>query len=334
VLAHHVVDLAHELIFGFLERQSGERQLVTGTVGQRNAIEKVARHRIQTAGRDLVIGDRLARHGIDELGSDAREVASPLRRGWDEPDDAGGRAANARALIAAEIEQLVLDDRAAHGSAELVALQRILHGSEELPGIHCAVAQEIEHRSVDLVGTGTGDDVDHAAAGIAELRREIARLQIEFLHRIRVRERQARVQVGVVMAGAVELEIHLRHSRAVDTGGFLPRIDAAVAADAAGIAAEIHCTGRQIDQPLRAPALQRQLLDAFLIDQLAAGSGACLHQFGLPGHGDPLADLADLQDHVLGRHLVDRQANTVLHIGREAVFLDHQGIQDRPAAAR
>ena len=46
------------------------------------------------------------------------------------------------------------------------------------------VAIELEDRSVQVVGPGLGDDVDHGAAGAAVFRRERVRVDLELLHRV------------------------------------------------------------------------------------------------------------------------------------------------------
>ena len=61
------------------------------------------------------------------------------------------------AFIIAEEEQLVLDERAADGGAELIALQRRLvedgRAECETDGVQIRVAQELVGRAVELVGS-------------------------------------------------------------------------------------------------------------------------------------------------------------------------------------
>src|SRR5215831_6842954 len=88
-------------------------------------------------------------------------------------------------------------------AAELIAFERILHGSEELAGVQISVAEKVKQAAMDFVGAGPRDDVDDAAARIAVLRGEVARLQTELLHGVGIRKGQTDVDVGVVVAGAV-----------------------------------------------------------------------------------------------------------------------------------
>ena len=93
----------------------------------------------------------------------------------------GRRNARARALVRAEEEELVFDDRPADSAAELVALQRVLFGREEVARVQGAVAQELERAAVQFVRARLGHHVDDAATRVSVLRAEVARLQAEFL---------------------------------------------------------------------------------------------------------------------------------------------------------
>ena len=91
----------------------------------------------------------------------------------------------ARALISAEEEQLVLDDPAAGGAAELVPLQGVARGCEEVARVQIAVAEIVEEIAVKLVRAGLGDGVDRGAGVDSEARGYGAGLHAELLQRVR-----------------------------------------------------------------------------------------------------------------------------------------------------
>jgi hypothetical protein len=208
-------------------------------------------------------------------------------------------ALHARALVRSEIEQLVLADRSAHAPAELVALEGVLRDRKELPRVEVAVADELEHGAVDIVCAGARHDVDHAAAGVAVLRGEVAREKTELLNGIRIGKWLAGVQISVVVIAAVHLEIYLAadgagNIRAIDARRLFAGVDAALAADAAAVPSGIDRARGQVHEPLRPPAVERKLLNRDPVDDLAAGPGSRGDQFGFPGDGNPAAQLADL----------------------------------------
>ena len=76
------------------------------------------------------------------------------------------------ALVRARHEGLVLKDWDTETSAEVILLERRLEPEriEPLAGIELRVAHILEERSVDLVRTALGDDVDYRAGRAAKLR--------------------------------------------------------------------------------------------------------------------------------------------------------------------
>ena len=79
------------------------------------------------------------------------EIAGERRRGRYKRGARGRILTNAGPLIAAEEEQLVADDTAAEGAAELIALQAVLPRREVVDRVHVAVANELEQVSVPRV---------------------------------------------------------------------------------------------------------------------------------------------------------------------------------------
>src|SRR5437868_2233299 len=105
---------------------------------------------------------------------------------------------------------------------------------------------------MNAVGTGAGNDVNDAAARIAILRGEIAGEEAELLDGIGIGERQAGIQIGIVVIGAIHLEIDLAavggasQAYAIDVRRLFGRVDAALSTDAATVAARIDRTDSQI----------------------------------------------------------------------------------------
>src|SRR5207302_5485298 len=97
-----------------------------------------------------------------------------------------------QSLVAPEVEQRVLDDRAAGRAAELVARERRIHlragrgvdRIEEVRLVELAVAEELEHGAVEAVRARLRHGADHAAGGAAELGGVVVRLDAELLHRV------------------------------------------------------------------------------------------------------------------------------------------------------
>jgi hypothetical protein len=148
----------------------------------------------------------------------------------------------------------------------------------------------------------------------------------------RVGEGQARIEIGIVVIGAVHLEVDLAavgragEADTVDVRGLFGGVDAALSADAATVTAGIDRANRQIHQTLRAPAVERKLDDRQLIDHLAAGRGAAGDQLSLASDRYLVRHLSDLQRDGYVRSLVDYQRDTGLHIGGEALLFDAQFI--------
>src|ERR1700730_17614634 len=103
---------------------------------------------------------------------------------------AGGRrvGAVASALIAAEEEQLVLDDSAAVGAAEDIALQAVASKLQEIARIQIAIADVLEQVAVEGIGALLSDHVYGRAGVRAEARRYRAGFHAELLEGVGERE--------------------------------------------------------------------------------------------------------------------------------------------------
>src|SRR5271165_1131659 len=73
-------------------------------------------------------------------------------------------------------------DRATHGEAELLLLRARLEIQQRLGGSKCAIANEIEIASVELIGAGFRDHVDDRASGSSQFCAVGVRGDPELLH--------------------------------------------------------------------------------------------------------------------------------------------------------
>ena len=237
LLSTHVIHLGHELVFSLHDRSARKGQLPIGAVGKGDVVQKILRNRAQAAGWYLVVGQRTAGNRVDQSRGNGGKVAVPLRLRGHELHLSTRHIAHTGTLVGAEVEQLVFYDSTSPTAPELVALQLILCDCEELPCVQLAVPQKLKQRTMNIVGSGARNDVDDAARRVAVLRREVTREQAEFLDGVGVREGQAGVQIGVVVIGAVHLEVDLTLTVAVHSRRFLAGVNAPVAANAATVAA-------------------------------------------------------------------------------------------------
>src|SRR5207247_10609776 len=121
------------------------------------------------------------------VNGDGRELASD-QLGRRHRDCGRVGAALPRALIAAEKERAIVDDRTARRAAELVIAQRWFGQAaalgEEIVGLETFVAKELETRAVDGVRAGLDDHADHAACRASVFGAVIRGLHLELLNRV------------------------------------------------------------------------------------------------------------------------------------------------------
>ena len=162
-------------------------------VRQRHQRQQLRRRRTDPALGNLVARERQAGPGIDQRFREKAEVARALPR---VRDDGLAREAAIFAVpfVRPEHECPVANDRCAQGSAELVELQRRrLGGREIILGLEFVAPCELPAGAAQAVRPGFRDDVHHRSGVAPELGREVARLDLEFLHRVHVGPRLQRV---------------------------------------------------------------------------------------------------------------------------------------------
>ena len=108
-----------------------------------------------------------------------------------------------RVLIAEEAEYLILLNRGAESSTELVTTQRVLFGGEEIPRVEVAVAHEFEQVPMELICARLGNYVYDAAGMNAKLSRQAVGLYTELLQSVRERKGQVDVGKRIIIVAAV-----------------------------------------------------------------------------------------------------------------------------------
>ena len=211
----------------------------------------------------------------------------------------------AHALVAGEEEGPLAQDRAAQGGAELLPLQFLRLAREEVARVEGVVAHEVEQRAVELVGARLGGRVQRAA-GLRELGGVGALLDLELLQRVdgRLDQRPALVVVGDV--GAVEHERGLVAADAADRGA-----RDVVGADAEQVAAagQQHRPGGEARQLVEAAAVQRQVDDLGVGDDVAEGAGLAVEERGVAVDDGALGQRADRE--------LDVGAGRLAHLHRD-----------------
>ena len=235
------------------------------------------------------------------------------------------------AFVVSEDKEAVLNDGAADGEAELVALEGLGAAGEEGAGVEGVVAEEMEGRAVPLIGAAAAGDIDDAG-GIAEFGLEEVALDLELLHGIergghrtiadaRVAEFDAIEEVGggtLALAADKQRAIRAAGSAADETGGPLRGRD--LGHDARGERAE----GEVIT------AVEREVVDRPASDSLAEGGGIEFEQgHSGAGDGDGFVNLADAEFEVGADALGDAKVDLLDNISLEAARGDGDAVAAR-----
>src|SRR6516165_1583897 len=127
-------------------RNQTERGIAARRGGGRKQRSQLERSRVVLRGADLVVDEQSLDTSwkICQILRTGTPIACDHRRCRDKHGSSVGHwvlACNG-VLIPEEEKQFVLDHRATHGSAELIALKRIASRREEIAGVHIAVAEE------------------------------------------------------------------------------------------------------------------------------------------------------------------------------------------------
>src|SRR6266571_931890 len=161
--------------------------------------------------RDTIVHERNAQRHVIALtssGRKRRKVSRQHRGSRNEGCVVRRILAYRGALVSAEEEQPVFDERTANRAAELAPLQRIPFRREEISGVELAVAHELEKIPVELIRSRFGHAA-HLRAGVSALLRILCTCgHFELLQCIREGKRHARRVVEIAVRCAIERICH------------------------------------------------------------------------------------------------------------------------------
>ncbi len=332
-LAPGVVDAADVLVFGVVAGKGHADEADGVGLRERKHFDEVERGGAELRGGDLFAWIGYAGEGVLEgcrggglgavaAGGHPAEVAIEHGRRWDAVVGCAGGFMLACALIAAEEEELVGDDLAAEGSAELIALDGVLGGGEEVGGVDDVVADEVEDGAVPLVGAGVGDGVDERARVDTVACGQRVGFDGELVQR--VGEGIGQVDVGEVVGvvSAVEdvvVVVALASGDGDDGGaGVVLGADHVVAGRGDGTAGDE-------DELGSLTTVERHLGNAGLVDDLFEGAGLGLEGYAGGLHVNVLACRADLKVRIDGDAVTNLE-HTGLIEGLEALRGDAERV--------
>ena len=273
------------------------------------------------AKRDLAAGIAGGRRAFGE-------VAVQHRGGRDPRDVVGRRLFRQCALVAAEEEQLVTDDRTTERPPELIPHETIVGslavGSdrrEAAGGVEAVMAREFERAAGEAVRAGFRHGIDRCAGMHPAFSGQPAGGHLKFLERIRERKREIPVVVHIVVQGAVQCEAH--------TGAETTRNrdrDGIRAAACVRHRTRVHRGPGQHDQIGDLAALERELDDAFLLHHFGHAGALHVHEGCRGFHGDRLFETANRELDVEHRCGPDLQDDAGSCEGAEALELGFQPI--------
>ena len=219
-------------------------------------------------------------------------------------------------LVGAKHKNPVVDDRTSAGAAKRIALILGLGRRKVILRVETVAAVELVGRTVQLVRAGLGHD-GHDCLSLAVLGGERVSKQADFLHRI---DRWVQRQV---------VETQRPHVHAVDRvvgGAVAPALDGDELVPAAElcIAREVsrRHTGRERGERQHGAAVQRQVHDLLLVDDLSNGCVLRLQQRRIAGDGHGFAHGRDAERDRRPRRLTLTQHEIRQLSGPETLQLD------------
>ena len=284
----------------------------------RHVLEELHRDRAEPCRIDPVVRETRARRQDDLPAAAGRrrnrgEIAAQHGLGRHEADGFRRVASLDLALVTAEEEQPVFQQRSAERAAELVALQRVALGREEVPGVEPVVPHELEHVAVEAIRSRLRDDVDGGGGVVPVARRQRAGLDLELLDRVGERRGEVQVVEGIVVRAAVH---DVRHAVGLAAGdGNRDRRVVLVGVEIPGRRRRRE-TGEE-NQLRGLAAVERNLVDPLVVDDLSHTRGARFDHGRIGEHRDLFAKVADAQRDLDRRVGVDLQDDAVLHVGVE-----------------
>jgi len=158
-----------------------------------------------------------------------------------------------------------------------------------------AVPEIFEEIAVILLGTGLGDDVDHAAGVLAVLRLVVAGLHAELLQRVGERERGVDVGVLVDVVAAIKQIVGLIGARSVRCNQDVDRECLRITlVDSIDVRRDVNPCG-ECGELRRVAPVKRQLVDSGAFDHLRERAGGGVDLRRLCGHRHRGGGYADLE---------------------------------------
>ena len=259
----------------------------------------------------------------------AAQIALPPRVGHHRREGIGRRRVLPSALVVAEEEQLVLEDRPADRAAERIAREVGLRAARPVRGPRrrrqLVVTQIVEAVAAELIGPRLDDHVDDGAGHVAELRRVVVRLDADLLHRIRARLVEDAVVDALVRVDAVDREVVALDALAVDRRPAAAAHGVELVGIRGGHPGHVQRRRRQV-APLR-----RQALDLLPFHDLADDRVLGLQHRAHRHDVDPFLDAADLHLEVDARRLRRGQRHLRLRAFESRQIHGHHVLSDRDA---
>ena len=231
---------------------------------------------------------------VANIGAELRAEIAGAFGGGGHGGDKRTAVAAAGALIIEKEEDLVFDDGAAEGAAELVPAQGRVEGGEMVGGVEEIVAKEFEEGSVPLVRAGLGGGLEQGAGDGAELGVVVTGGYFEILERVEVRIDDGDAEDGAFVFGAVEEEAVGGEELAVDVD-----LHAALGILAGGVLPRVHLGAGNDEEEGSEVAVE----DGKALDFVAGEGGADVGAVGFEqrrvfGDGDGALSFTDLQERV------------------------------------
>ncbi len=307
-----VIRFARGSVVGEVIAESSRR---AGQVGIGSEFQQTLRDRADSSGRNLVSREWRAGGGVGDRRQSGEIAGLDRRRGLGR--DVGRDDDAAQPFEGGEEEQLVVNQWAAHGSAEFIAIEGRLSqsGGEKILGREPSVAVEFEQAAVILVGSGFGLH-QHLRAAAAEFGGRSVTEHLEFLDGLeRGHNRSEPLITRVDIGDPIDGEIR----------GSEP--------DAAGdqrILARGHHTGSEGEKPVEvAPSVERHLGYLPRVHYLADRRCLGLHDRRRSLHLRASRHGADFQAHIHANGLVHEQVDVT-----DALFGEARGSGCHPIRAR
>ena len=276
---------------------------------------------MQPRSRNLVVGKHLTNLHIEDgerfplAGRRRRRpqepgVVSALERSVRVPGGLHAGGPLAAGFPIERPERLVLDNRAAHNQAVLVALEdplgcagftrRPLEVIEVLIGGDLVVAQELEQRAVEVVAAALHRDRGHGAAAKPDFRRVSVGLNLELFDRLDRGNEVGDVNARILRVHAIERNDLVNLALPVGADRVAGSRDREAARPVGHAAAASELNARNQDRQLDdVAAVQRQLDDAFVLYHAADNRILCVEGDRRRRNLDRLGDVTNFQNEII-----------------------------------